>query len=204
MADLFNNEVLEDLSKIGFESDEEMYAYIYFSELRQAGYVSSIVLHPEPYVLSSKLDSTYESKLKTKTIHVTEEILKPHIYTADLMVIWTEKAKGLFFETIDGGERFKKGPSMIKFVAHEDSSFYYSIVEVKPTFDMNNMTRLAKINQKWVWEKYQKVVNIMVPEKWFKNTFTPNRFLKTNKSGKARKIKFETKSLNQYLESLSN
>jgi len=63
------------------------------------------------------------------------------------------------------------------------------------------MTRLAKINIKWVWDKYGVFVNIIIPEKHFDKTFTPKRFLTTDKSGKPRKIKYKNiKSLKQFIE----
>ena len=183
----------------GFDSDEEMYAYWYFDELRKNGYVKDIVLQPESFNLSKQLTSTYKHEMKTKAKMVQEEILKAHIYTADLLIVWEQKAKGIFYETINGGTRMKKGLSKVKFVANTKAGDHVSTIEVKPSYDQNNMTRLAKINQKWVWEKHGYFVTIMVPEKWFKNTFTPTRYLFTNKSGKPRSIKYGVKQLKEYL-----
>lgn len=182
-----------------FDSDEEMYAFWYFSELKEAGFIKEIQLHPKSFDLSKPVRSTYVKQMATKDKVVEEELMKGHIYTADLLVIWDPKGKGLIFDTIHGGARFKERSSIKKFVARHEGEEYVSIVEVKPSFDQNNMTRLAKINQKWVWHQFGYFVNIMIPQKWFKNTFTPKRFLFTNKSGKPRKIDFKVVKLKEFI-----
>lgn len=183
-----------------FDSDEEIYAYWYFSELKQAGYVKEIETQPQPFDLSKPLKSSYVQQMKTRDKVIEEEILKGHIYTTDLLITWDIKAKGILFDLIDGGTRFKERSSIKKFIAKHENGEYISYVEVKPSFDQNNMTRLAKINQKWVWASHGYYINIMIPQKWFANTFTPQRFLFTNKSGKPRKIDFAVKQLKQFLQ----
>jgi hypothetical protein len=74
------------------------------------------------------------------------------------------------------------------------------LIEIKPIFDQNNMTRLAIINQKWVMEKHGLFVNIVIPDKLFENTFTPKRYLRCDASSKERKLKFSNvKSLDEFL-----
>lgn len=188
------------MNREDFDSDQELYAYWYFEQLKEEGFINDIIHHPEPFELSESVNSSYVEKLKTKDKIVSEELLKGHLYTADFIVVWSDKAKGVFFDLLDGGTRFKKRSSQVLFVGQVEGGDYLSVIEVKPLFDQNNMTRLAKINQKWVWDKHKYFINIMVPEKWMKNTFTPYRYLITNKSGKPRKIKFEVRSLIEYLK----
>ena len=52
------------------------------------------------------------------------------------------------------------------------------------------MTRLAKINFKWVWEKYGIFINLFVPPKHFDKSFTPKKYMTTDKSHKPRKINY--------------
>lgn len=75
-----------------------------------------------------------------------------------------------------------------------------SFIEVKPSFDQNNMTRLAVLNQKWVFEKFGLFINIVIPEKLFAKTFTPKRYLTCDKSSVKRKIKYKNIiSLDEFL-----
>jgi hypothetical protein len=96
----------------------------------------------------------------------------------------------------------KQGSSLDKILMHELKGRYFSYIEVKPSFDFKNMTRLVKINQKWVFEKHHIYINIVVPEHLFNRTFTPLKYFTTDKSGKPRKIKYKNKiTLQEYLKS---
>lgn len=74
--------------------------------------------------------------------------------------------------------------------------------EVKAEFDKNNMNRLASINIKWVQQKYNVVVEMIKPNILFKKTFTPERFLLTNKNFTPRTINYETRTLTKYVSLL--
>jgi hypothetical protein len=178
-----------------FDSNEEMYMFWWFEELQKNGYIETIEAQPKSFNLLTGLRQDYKTKYKRKEGHkMTEEtILNGHIYTTDFYVEWTEKAMGIFTVDLLGFERKKKGQAFEYILAQKNllTDSYYSYIEVKPVFDQNNMTRLAKINQKWVWQKSKQYINIVIPEKHFNKTFTPIRFLTTNKSKQTRKIKYK-------------
>jgi hypothetical protein len=189
--------------EIQFDSDEEMYFYWWLEELRQAGYIKEIIRDVEPFDLSSRLSITYTVKTQLKTKIKEKEkditILHPHIYTADFKVIWADKALHKLHEPI-----FVVGSNInILFYSNvvfpDPNGIVFSFFEVKPTYDQNNMTRLFTVNQKWVWDKFAVFINKVIPEKLFSDTFTPMRYLTTNKSGKLRKIKFKVRTLEEYL-----
>ena len=48
-------------------------------------------------------------------------------------------------------------------------------------------------------EKYKTYINLFVPPKIFKKTFTPKRYLLTDVSKTKRKINFPTKSLEEFI-----
>ena len=181
--------------EIEFDSDEEKYMYWWLKELQDLGYISKIVHQPKPFDLSEPIWVDYYQQMKTKGKYVPEEILKGHIYTPDYYIEWNSHIDKFNIVTTDMvSDLRKKKSASLQFILsqiNEDTKHYYSYIEVKPSYDMNNMTRLAKINQKWVWEKYGIFVNIVIPEKHFNKTFTPERFITTNKSGKLRKIKYK-------------
>lgn len=191
------------MNREDFHSNEEMYFYWWAKELQEAGYIKSIEAQPEPFDLSDSLSINYRQHLKTKEKLVPEEILKGHIYTTDFKIVWYETAINIFTTPLHGDTRKKKGSSLQFIISHiDEQGEYYSNIEIKPIFDRNNMTRLVKINQKWVWDKYKEYVNIIIPIKHFNKTFTPNRFLLTDKSMKPRTInpkQLEVKSLSSFL-----
>lgn len=103
---------------------------------------------------------------------VPEHKIRKHIYTPDFKIEWK---------------------SCLECV----SSDY---IEIKPSFDSHNMTRLFTVNQKWVYAKYGIYVQKIVPEKLFKQTFIPDRFLRTDSGKQKRKIKFKYVRISEYLK----
>lgn len=177
------------------QSNEEQYFDWWLQELKAMGFIKEITHQPKPYQLSEQLSVSYFEPYKKKEggKDIPEEILPGHIYTPDVKIVWNETALGLFTLTLNSNFRKKRNRSFqyIMCQHNKESNEYYSIVEVKPSFDQNNMTRLAKINIKWVWDKYSDFVNIIIPEKHFDKSFTPKKYLFTNKSNKPRKIKYK-------------
>lgn len=181
-----------------YASDEEKYFSWYLSELQDAGYIRSYISQPESYVLSAPFFYEYDKHLKTKTNIIVQKFVHEHIYTPDFRINWNSKARGLFFNTFDDRINVKKIP----FVAME-CIFPYSIIEVKADFSKHNMTRVANLNQQWVMAKYgQYVQRAIVSNKTgiFKTTFTPIKYLFTDKSKKLRKIHFETRILKEFID----
>ena len=76
-------------------------------------------------------------------------------------------------------------------------------LEIKPKFDQNNMTRLFKINQKWVFDKHGLFVDLVIPETLFEKTFTPKDYL-TTPTGKQRKLNYKPKSCQEWLQEHGN
>lgn len=179
-------------TKTQFDSDEEMYFFWWLEELKEKGFIKDFELQPLPFDLSTSLWCEHRVQMKTKTKMVNEEVMPGHIYTADAFIIWNENALDRFTTLIDSEVKKKENRSMKFILSQKDSKGQiYSFVEVKPSFDQNNMTRLAKLNQKWVWDKLEVYVNIVIPQKHFNKTFTPGRFIFTNKSRVVRKIKYK-------------
>lgn len=187
------------LNRDNFDSDEEMYMYWFFKELQNHGFIRKIILHPKPWRLSSQIIVEYHKEMKTKSKFVPEEILKGHIYTTDFLIIWDESAINIFTTLLSSDLRKKKSSSLQYIIcdyetldeSSNDLGELVSYVEVKPSFDQNNMTRLAKLNQKWVFDKFGDFVNIVIPEKHFDKSFTPTRYFFTNKSKVNRKINYK-------------
>jgi len=188
-----------------FDSNEEMYMDWWLQELKELGFIKEITHQPKAYQLSDQLNSEYFEPYKKKAGGkvASEEMLPGHIYTPDVKVIWHPRAIGLFTLGLKSDVRKKKSRSFQTIISQLDETTgeFYSIIEVKPSFDQNNMTRLAKINIKWVWDKHGDFVNIIIPEKHFDKSFTPKKYLFTNKSNKPRKIKYKNViTINEFLK----
>lgn len=194
------NPSLPFLTEEELDSSEELYLAWYLSELCDAGFVDNVIPQPKSFELQPGLCHTYIKKLKTKEKVEEETIIKPSKYTCDFYVKWNYNALGRFITTLDSDDKIMKGQGHTLLIAHQDDNALYTYIEVKPSFDQQNMTRLARTNIKWVWDKYKQYVNLIIPEKHFQKTFTPERFLLTTKSKTKRKLKYIPLTLEEYLK----
>jgi len=198
-----------------YESKEEEWLTYYLEELQEAGFISTWQYQPKTYLLSEPLTYVWEKKLATKNKNTTSTLLQPHEYTPDFVIKWQPCARTLFFNTIEDRVNLKNAP----FFAHGGGNI--SIIDAKPSFDMQNMTRLFVINQKWMMAKYglyvQKIMIVKETKKYngtgknrvyshstwsgvFPKTFTPKRYFLTDKSMKPRKINYDAIQLDEYLK----
>jgi hypothetical protein len=182
-----------------FDSSGEMHFYWWCEELINAGYIESVLTQPLEFQLSGAIGERYIKPMKKVEDKVMEKIvMNPHIYTPDVQVKWTEKAENIFFIRFP---QFRIGNNKELLNLIKADCDMISLIELKPIFDQNNMTRLAVINQKWVMDKFKVFVNIEIPEKLFDKTFTPQRYLMCDVStAKKRKINYKNIiSLNEFL-----
>jgi len=181
-----------------FDSAEELYFSWWADELFKAGYIKSYYLHPETYILSEPYKYKYDKHLKTKTKTIETTLLQPHAYTPDFRITWNPQARGFFFLSTSNQIYLKNAPIVAQ-ETEDGYKNYYSVVEIKAGFSKYNMDRLFSVNQKWMLQKHGIYVQKIVITKLFKKTFTPARYLLTNKSGKARKIKFKVRTLQEFV-----
>ena len=183
---------------MAYKSNEERYTSWWLDDLKEAGYIDEYFYEESSIPLSESTTIQYSENYLTpkqrlpRTRIKTLSILKPHVYTPDFSVCFKPKAVDLIYGNID-----KVLPrKLLLYVFEKHLSRVY--LEVKPKFDQNNMTREFKINQKWLAE-YGMFINLFVPEKIFEQTFTPKRYLLTDKSGKPRKIKWKIRTLKEWI-----
>lgn len=153
-----------------FDSREEVWFAKWCEELRQAGYIASWE-QGFNWVLTGGLKMPYVkvTQLKTKIKEEQKELklLNPSEYTSDLAISWTEKGFEKFVGLINTAE-YRGNVNAIFF-----NTSAITHVEVKPTWDQNNMTRLFVNNQKFMWDKHRIFINLIKPEDLFKETFMP-------------------------------
>ena len=180
---------------IEFDSEEERLFYLYLEELKDNGYVRDFTFHVDSFVLSEPVKYSWAKKMKTKSKEMESTLLQGHVYTADYKVIWEPKGWGKFWHYDIDNVQLNKIP----FISNDVGCF----IEIKPSFDMNNMQRLFSINQKWRWQEHkiyvQKVIPIGKNTCLFAKTFVPQEAMLTAKTKKPKKYKFTTKSLQEFL-----
>jgi hypothetical protein len=191
----------EDESKP--DSDEEKYFIAWMDELIEAGYIDRYIHHPPPYFLSEA--KTYSVAIPRKTMAAkieTRSLINAHEYTTDFIIYWTSKAYGIMIEDRKSVVNNKNVPFLANYDHKTDE--YYTVMEVKADFDQNNMTRLFVINQKWVLDSYGIYIELCKIPHLFKKTFTPNKYLYTEKKHQLRKLRFKPLSLSSYLKLITN
>lgn len=155
---------------VKYDSKEEIWFAMWLQELMDAGYVQRFQKTMIPMPLTEGLTFQYEkvTKLKTKvkTETKTHILLRPSEYTPDFQVIFTDKGKELFLSEISNNPNKDK---LFFYTGYERHVFF----EIKPSFDQNNMERLFRNNQKFIWDKHKIFVNLVEPIELFKKTFLP-------------------------------
>lgn len=198
------------------QSDEEVYASWFFEELLAKGYIEEITYQPEPFTLANPVPYYWQQPKPTKkepnrTVLKENKLLEGVEYTPDVQVIWTEKAKDVFYTLTH-----PKSNKCNLFIAHidTDTNKPFSVIEVKPVFDDNNMTREVILKHKWVYQIYRIYTNMFIRDKIMPKLFTPARYIATqvytkkytNKKTKVTynkgdsKIKWKVRTLEEYLQ----
>ena len=172
------------------KSKEELYFSWWLDELEDNGIIESYGYEPKTFKLSDAAHYTKTVQMKTKSKIVTRTLLQPHSYTPDFQIHW-----------------------------HKDMDFIHSWcglswVDVKGGYSKNFNDTAFPLNQKWMYDKFgiyvEKVVSgsstyknskkeLVIKKGLFAKTFTPKRYLLTDKSNKPRKINFKVTLLEDIL-----
>ena len=172
---------------LAVDSEGEIHFIQYMDELKEAGYIEYYE-RGLSYMLSDSLSNNYAVQLKTRSKPMRQNILMGHSYNYDFNIKWAEKGIKYFVNRF--GEKWEK-PFLI-------NSKNMSFIECKPAFDFQNMTRLAVLNVKWMWDKHKIFIQMVKNIELFEKTFTPKAYEKT-KTGKTRDIKHTFRTLEQYI-----
>ena len=200
------------MQKLDSPTQEDWFDF-WVQELVDTGYIDDYVIHPNvpTFELFPGLNKPYGKKKNT--------IMRPVSYTPDRIIQWNVKAKGIFFSPfISDNDKWDECYFNPQFNYKSKLPFYYSIVEVKgPTGNQKAYGSDFKFTQKWLWANTQQYVQkvMLAPIKPLKSnlqylwaaTFTPKRFLFTDKLTKGRTIpnkggtpNWEVRSLKQFIK----
>lgn len=183
---------------IPYESLDELGALQWLFELKNYGYIKSIK-RAESYLLSPGLTSAYVEKnaRSSSSRPCTQTLLHGHSYTPEFEVIWHTKALDKLVWIYGTSTKYDKY-LIGEWEERDGEQELITYIEVKPSFDQNNMERLFKLNQKWMWDKFNIFVNLMKIKDLFTHSFTPKEYLVTP-SGRVRVLKWKNKTLSQFL-----
>jgi len=199
---------------------------LWCDDLLKSGHLLKVLKQddiPNPIILFKGLDNTRESKKivykgtsreKEKTIVHRQELLHSITYKPDRWLMWADKSKDVFFTDME--DPWKE----CYFIGQKkpDGS-YVSAVEIKapPGYGRGNSSDAGfAVKQKWVWVEAQIYVNrvylmptgktkkskkLKDPAPYlFASTFTPSRYLWTDKATKLRTISnYISKTLKEFL-----
>lgn len=184
-------------------SDQELQFTWWLDALQQKGIVNKYYYESNTFTLSTAKQYPLIKKTVRKTSIVSHELLKAHIYTPDFLVEWNEDWDGIFYREILAQKYTTKPPFYA--VRSTKNNKPYTFFEVKADFDRENMTRLFKISQKWLYDSKSIYVDlVLLPQSLFKKTFTPDRYLFTDKTKAPRKINFSIRRLDDYIAQLKS
>ena len=187
--DWFPQIELEDL-----QSMEELYFVWWLCDLKDEGYVEDAWYEDDTFTLSKGYSKLYTKRMKTKTKVEEEAVLPSLVYTPDFKIKWTEKARGVFYHDLVSEEKVTHGRKPLYSLGEDLVSY----VEIKPSFDFNNMTRYVKIKINWLFSEAGIFVNLVKVPDIFKSTFVPDRYFLTDEGKRTRQIKFKTKRITDY------
>lgn len=178
---------------IEYDSLDELGILQWLFELKAYGYIKSIK-RAESFLLCDRLNNNYAEQMKrVSSKPMCQTLLHGHSYTPEFRIVWDKKALDKIVWMITEEKKFDKF-----FIGKIEDGDIVTYIEVKPGFDQNNMERLFKLNQKWMWDKHEIFVNLVKIKDLFPISYTPKAYL-TTPSGKTRVLKWKARTLNQFL-----
>lgn len=184
-------------------SAEEMYFYWWLEELIRNEYIRAVVYQPDEVEITPRQTITY-NRQKPKVLKEEEHHLLHNLsYTADYLIHWNEKALGIFYYSMnmDSSSGFTSSLRTIPFATKHSGDMAMSWVDVKGTSSRygQKSDTIFSVIQKVLYAYKGIYVNKVVPIKLFEKTFTPERYLFTDKTKKARTLHYDPVLLNDFL-----
>jgi len=147
--------------------------------------MSSYEYHFKQWLEQNHLVESYteqESFLLSSGLVIDNQVMyESVVYTTDFTITWKKEAEGILYKEITSNKT-------ALFLAQNR----VSRVEIKPDFDRKNSSKMSMMRMKWLWDTQSIYTNLIIPisdskrKCLFANTFTPNSFAYTEKTGKLR------------------
>ena len=195
------------MENIEFDSREEFYMYHWLDEMCDVGRILEFEKCQEPFPICEKQFFNWNKQMKTKIKEVQIPICQPQTYLPDFRIKWNPQYEGEFYMNHNGVYSEK-----CIFLAIDHESF----IDVKGTFFGKHSSDVRfSIKQSLFLSKHNKYVQKIMPLSshnenskkigLFEETFCPEQYLidpeniykRGNRKGTS-KIKFQTKTVNEY------
>lgn len=190
-----------------YDSYQELYFASWLEDLKSKGLVLDYQFNPDPFILSNKQTVKWNKQLKTKQKELHKSLLSPVSYTTDFKIVWNPKVDGLLIYKAEGVYN-----NISNHLIYSDEN-NVSYIEIKPSFNYQNMNRHVRIKIAWVYQLYNIYVQIIDPIVLFKSTFYPNRYMYTDSKKSLRRAKVNgvtsnisehVKTIDKYYKELTN
>jgi len=170
-----------------FDSKEELYFSWWLEELKKYDIIKSYTRDVVPFIITEGYTINKIKPMKRVPDKIIKKTIIPKkIYTPDFKIIWN-------YDILKSTKLFNL------FHIYKEHKEYYSIIEIKGSWDKHNMIRLFKNNQAFIYEKFKIVVVLFKIPLLFKLTFTPQKYLFTDISKKIRKLNYNPITIKTYL-----
>lgn len=184
------------LSKIECDSLQEMYFIWWLEDLKKQGYIKEYK-RSKTYELFEKEFYRFKG-IKNEKLKL---LLQGHEYTPDFVILWNEKAEHLFY-------CYHNNVTIVNCHFIIVNQHPVSIVEIKGILnqkhDKNGSLAKFSVNRKWMFQNRNIYVELIEIQKLFIQTFTPSRYLITDKGLTKRKINWKIRSINDFVNIKKN
>jgi hypothetical protein len=202
------------------DSSWEGYFDWWCKEAMQFGFLDDVLLMDE-FVLTQPIVEHRQVALKTKMKWKSKQLNRGVSYTPDRVLLFRiDRPKQMqmvdtYYISDDGAMIIYNSSPGGFFKATKWGEHYVAVVDVKPA--VTGMTKNSSgytfpTKQAWMWERgmYIQKVQLMPSSKskeynrfLFPKTFIPDRYFKTDKNGKPRKINFPKRNISEFEHLLS-
>jgi len=177
----------QEYQGIIYDSKEEIYFLWWVHELMAAGYIAEYIYQPDSITITTPVKSDYKS---ATGLPRKNSIFPGHVYTPDFLITWKDL---IFCHKLS-----IKGKAI--YPIRCDNKMV-SLVEVKAAYTDSNILKNLNIKRAVIYAntgQYISLVKIDNKRKsLFDKTFTPARYLKTDKGAMDRKIHYDVRLVSE-------
>ena len=175
-----------------YHSKEEIYFTWFLDDLKKSGHVKYTYYQPETFVLIKKSIYYWKKQNKKSTIEKTGNIIDSLKYTPDFRITWSQKGIEKYVYVLNEENISVRSRARKPFVAIRDKDYpldsLVSYIDVKGSYGQHGDAVKFPVLQKIIFFCKGIYAEKIVPEKLFKKTFYPARYLWTDGLTKIRKI----------------
>lgn len=183
-----------------FDSSEEYLFTYWIEEMRNKGYIEDVVYHPEPIILCPKAERVVAKEYKRKVLGSRVKmdkftVLNQIQLTPDFNITFTKKFFSKFGHLCEDVATVNWSTKKPVFILTDG----VWVVDIKGNGSRFHDTKYFSAVQKMALAVdgtyVQKVVVSTCKSSFFCKTFTPKRYLKTDRSNAVRKIHYPKRNI---------